>query len=64
MVPDVSMSCLQERYASPRTEPDNSSLNLQMLFRFNNVVQREDFKFNNVVQREDFKWSVSIFEAK
>ena len=53
MVPDVSMSCLQERYASPHTEPDNSSLNLQMLFRFNNVVQREDFK-----------WSVSIFEPK
>jgi hypothetical protein len=47
------MSCLQESHASPRTEPYNSSLNLQILFRFNIVVQRAYFK-----------WSVSIFEPE
>ena len=53
MVPELPMSCLPELYASPCTKPDNSSLNLQMLFCFNVVVKRANFKC-----------SVSIFEPK
>lgn len=53
MVPEDSLSCLQERLTVPRCEPDNASLNLQMLFRFDSVVQRANFK-----------WPVSVLEPK